>query len=705
LVSGDTARTSGSLTIDDAMYSFLGESGGDEAGTSVAIIDDVDGDDLADILIGAYLNGSSGAEAGTAYLVLSSSLGSTSEISLSSADYIFMGVSAGDHAGYAVAGAGDLDSDGYGDIIIGAPGRSSDAGSVYIVTSSSLGASSSISLSSSDYEFQGARGVKAGAALASAGDVDGDGNDDILIGAPGTTVIGDDAGTAYLVRAADLLGEETFELGSTGYAFLGESEGDKAGEAVASAGDVDGDGYDDILIGAPQDDDAGANAGAAYVILGSSLGATTSLSLSTADYKLTGEKAGNTAGRWLHGASDMDGDDLDDIVISSPGYDGSGTDLGAVHLVFGDSLSSAGSSFDLADYDHRFVGATAYDQLGASVTSAGDINGDGLSDLLMGAPGNDDEATNAGKAYLLLAENSCNSAPTAPEVSISPSDPTAGEDDLVCSIDSESYDPDGDTISYTFEWEVDGVSSSDATTTTETGDTISADDLSGDEEWTCTVTADDGTDESDSDSSTVTVTGASCSPDTETYDEVGTSTFTVPAGCSTLNVTIWGSGGGGGSGSIGSGYGGAGGGGGYISTLISTDPGDTYTVIVGAGGTGALAGNRNGGDGDTSSFGSSLQSTGGGGGMSASLGGVGGDGGIGSGAGIGESGSAGGTGTFSAWATGGDCGGSDGGRGGGNVFEGGRPPSPPGGGGGSAGGSGQTGGDGARGEISVSWSD
>ena len=144
---------------------------------------------------------------------------------------------------------------------------------------------------------------------------------------------------------------------------------------------------------------------------------------------------------------------------------------------------------------------------------------------------------------------------------------------------------------------------------------------------------------------------------------------------------------------------------GIIAAGLSADPGDTYTVIVGAGGTGALAGNRNGQDGETSSFGSSLQATGGAGGLAANLGAIGGEGGWGSGVGIGETGSDGGNGTMESWATGGNCAGDGGGRGGGNVFEGGRAASPPGGGGGSAGGSGQTGGDGARGEIYVSWSD
>jgi hypothetical protein len=458
------------------------------------------------------------------------------------------------------------------------------------------------------------------------------------------------------------------------------------------------------LIGASGDDDAGSNAGAAYLVLSSSLGASTTIGLSSADYKFTGEKASDGAGSSVSGVGDMDGDDYADIAISALGYDGAGSNMGAAYIFLSDSLGSD-SSLGLSEADYTFVGESAADGAGISVTTPGDLNGDGLSDLMMGATGDDDAGSNAGKTYVVLGESSCNTEPTAPEISITPESPTAGEDDLVCVIDTDSYDPDGDAVYYTFTWTVDGVSYTAATTTTETGDTVPTSALSGDEEWECTVTPDDGTDEGDSDGASVEVAGASCSPDSQTFDSVGSSTFAVPDGCTTLTIELWGSGGGGGSGCGGCGYGGGGGGGGYASGTQTVSPGATITVTVGDGGVGGLAGGRSGEDGESTSFGSYYSSTGGEGGLSAPLGGGGGSGGVGSSGLEGEStGGTGGTGSTGSSGSGGDCAGG-GGRGGGNEYEGGRPPGAPGGGGGSAGGSGQIGGDGAEGKIEVSWSD
>jgi len=707
LLSGDTVRQSTSLSLDDALYTFTGEGTGDAAGYSVALIDDVDEDGLSDILIGAYLNDDVGADAGKAYLILSSSLGSDTELSLSSADYQFRGESAGDYAAAHVANAGDVDGDGLGDFMMGARLNDSggaDAGAAYIFLGGNLDTTTTIGMGDADYVFTGNRGSKLGASVAGVGDVDGDGFDDVLFGSIGTTDGGDNAGGAHLLRRDDLM-EGSGGIDRKGYKFVGESEGDQAGWSVAGAGDVDGDGRADFLIGAPQDDDGGTNAGAVYVFKGSSLGASTTIGLEGADYKLVGSGAGYKVGGSVSSAGDMDGDDYDDIVVSQRVYEGSPSGKGAVYLLLADSLDST-TAIDLASADYVFTGQGSADAGGTGLTTVGDLNGDGLSDLLIGAPGNDDAASNAGMTYLVLAESGCNTEPTAPEVSIAPTSPTAGEDDLICSIDEDAYDPDGDSVTYTFEWEVDGVSFTGATTTTETGDTVAADELSGDEVWTCTVTPDDGTTEGDSASSSVTVEGASCSADSQTYTTPASSTFTVPEGCTILTVTLWGSGGGGGSGCEGCSYGGAGGGGGYISGLMSVSAGETYTVTVGEGGSGARAGGFDGGDGDTTSFSTFFSVSGAGGGASGGTTAVGGSGGVATGPDEpGETGGDGESGSFESWATGGDCAGIGGGRGGGNVHEGGRSAGDPGGGGGSGGASGQTGGDGGDGQVTIAWSD
>ncbi len=226
----------------------------------------------------------------------------------------------------------------------------------------------------------------AGWALASAGDTNADGTDDLLIGAHKNDASGEDAGAAYLVLGPV---SGNHDLGDVGIKLTGEEAGDYAGYAVASAGDVDEDGSDDLLIGAPHNATNGADAGAAYLLLGP---LSSSLDLSSAAAIFLGEE-GDTAGWAVSSAGDINGDNLDDLIIGAPSSN-SGTVYVVTEATIGTHMLSASTAV--------LSGASVGSRAGAAVAGGGDINGDGLADLLVGAHSDSSGGTQAGAAYLLL---------------------------------------------------------------------------------------------------------------------------------------------------------------------------------------------------------------------------------------------------------------------------------------------------------------
>ena len=340
--------------------------------------------------------------------------GILSSDNLVAAEYGFLGEVENDHAGRAVASAGDVDGDGLDDILIGAWKNSEggiDAGKAYVVLASSLlevssssRASRKTDLADADYAFIGQEaGDNAGHSVASAGDVDGDGLDDILIGVEKDDLGGDDAGKACVFRGSQLSAKASFSVGSAAICILGESESDKAGRAVSSAGDVDGDGLADVLVGAYGNDEVGENAGKIYVFYGSSFGSGLNLAydFSAADISMTGEGAGENAGYSVASAGDVDGDGYSDVLIGATGNDEVADNAGKTYLVFGSTMNDV-ESIELADSDLSFLGEASEDYAGRTVAGAGDVDGDSLHDVMIGAWKNSENATGSGKAYVIL---------------------------------------------------------------------------------------------------------------------------------------------------------------------------------------------------------------------------------------------------------------------------------------------------------------
>ena len=326
------------------------------------------------------------------------------EMSLSIADATLIGISDGDRAGYSLASAGDLNGDGYDDIVTAArladADSGADAGQAYVFFGPLSG---DISMADAGATLSGeAAGDYAGIAVDGGKDIDGDGTPDLLIGSLNLTEGGVAGGGAYIVYGPP----SDMDLSAADVRLTGTGDDDEAGRVVALLGDVDGDGTSESLVGARYDDDAGLNHGAAYLIFG---GSPASGTLDDGAIAISGEGEQDSAGYWVSAAGDVDGDGLADALVNAYRADGdAGTNVGVTYLLSsGGALAGLTSSLSLADADGRFVGEDASDQSGSCVNSAGDIDNDGYDDFLIGAQHRDlGKDENIGVVYVLTGSPS-----------------------------------------------------------------------------------------------------------------------------------------------------------------------------------------------------------------------------------------------------------------------------------------------------------
>ena len=292
------------------------------------------------------------------------------ELNLSLADAKLLGEAANDNAGYSVSSAGDVNADGYGDVLIGAyyeDAGGTDAGAIYLKLGPFTGISN---LSAADAKFIGTADYDYAGRATSAGDVNDDGYDDILVGASGDNP----AGAAYIIHGP---ASGTSSLSAADAKLTGESTSDHAGTGIAPGGDINGDGYADVIVGAAYEDSGGSSAGAVYLVFGP---ITRSKGLSAADAKLIGESSDDRAGLF-NSAADTNGDGFDDVLVGAFKDDSGGSDAGAVYLVLGPTTGN----MDLSSSDAKLIGERGGDYAGYAVSTAGDVNADGYEDIAVGA--------------------------------------------------------------------------------------------------------------------------------------------------------------------------------------------------------------------------------------------------------------------------------------------------------------------------------
>ncbi len=311
---------------------------------------------------------------------------------LSGARIKYLGEGEGDWAGRSAGPLGDVDGDGVPELIVTGlwnDEAGDDAGCIYVVTSGGQG---EVDLGSARTQLLGeAEHDAAGVSATGAGDVDGDGILDIVIGADGHDEDFANAGAVYLVSSEHV---GTLALSEAAFAKrTGELNGDLLGVMVDGGLDMNGDGLTDVIFGARYHDETGEDAGAAYAEFNPEPGEKT---VGGADLTILGDEAGDWLGLSLRLHKDIDGDGLAELVVGAQFESTGGVGAGAVYL-FRDAPT--GTLFAM-DADSRFIGEAAGDQAGR-VAGGGDVDGDGLPDIVVAAQSNDEGDVDAGAAYVV----------------------------------------------------------------------------------------------------------------------------------------------------------------------------------------------------------------------------------------------------------------------------------------------------------------
>ena len=353
----------------------------------------------------------------SAPLVITVTQVNVSDIVLGTGGFVINGAAADDASGFSVSSAGDVNNDGYDDMIVGAinadPNGIANVGASYVVFGRADNTTpinlSAIASGTSTLGFAingGSVGAafidNTGVSVSSAGDVNNDGFDDLIVGANTSNISGSGASFVVFGKADGAAVNLSAIVNGTytrGFVINGVSGQNNLGHSVSSAGDVNNDGLDDVIVGTN-------GTGASYVVFGKTNNTAVNPSLLSSSgtgfaMTLTGTKAGNS----VSSAGDVNGDGLDDVIVG--GATGQNSGAGQSYVVFGKNNNTTAVNLSaIGTQGFAINGAAAGDAAGYSVSSAGDVNGDGLDDLIVGAWGADRNGqANIGVSYVVFGKN------------------------------------------------------------------------------------------------------------------------------------------------------------------------------------------------------------------------------------------------------------------------------------------------------------
>jgi hypothetical protein len=370
------------LTIDPLSTSPAAQLESNQAnalvGYSVSSAGDVNGDGYSDVIVGAPFFDNGQADEGAAFVYHGSASGiSTTLAALLEGDQAFAQV------GYDVSSAGDVNGDGYGDVIVGAwqfDNGLDNEGAAFVYHGSATGISTTPATQlESNQEF-----AQMGVSVSSAGDVNGDGYSDVIVGAHFFDNGEVNEGVAFVYHGS------ASGISTNPAAGLENNQASsRMGSSVSSAGDVNGDGYSDVIVGARGFDNGESNEGAAFVYHGSVSGI-----LTTPTAQLEINQANAALGNSVSSAGDVNGDGYSDVIVGAWQFTNGQTDEGAAFVYHGSAAGILSSAATQVESNQAAA------EMGVGVSSAGDVNGDGYSDVIVGVYKFDNGQTDEGAAFV-----------------------------------------------------------------------------------------------------------------------------------------------------------------------------------------------------------------------------------------------------------------------------------------------------------------